>query len=53
MNIHERILEQTELAKSYAEDGAFYGAARVLRQLAKDVEAHADECKRAEEANHQ
>lgn len=42
MNIHERITEQTELAKSYAEDGAFRSAARVLRGLAQEIEAHAD-----------
>jgi len=38
--IHDRIKEQTELAKTYAEDGAFLSAARVLRQLAADLEAH-------------
>lgn len=40
MNIHERISEQTDLAKTYAEDGAFRTAARVLRNLAEEIEAH-------------
>lgn len=44
MNIHERIDDQVELAKSYAEDGAFRSAARVLRQIAREVENHADAC---------
>jgi hypothetical protein len=40
MNIHERIAEQTDLAKTYAEDGAFRTAARVFRNLADEIEAH-------------
>lgn len=48
MNIHERIEEQTSLAKSYAEDGAFFSAARVLRGLALEVQAHALACAKAE-----
>ena len=41
-NIHETIEDQTELAKSYASDGAFTSAARVLRGLAQKIEAHRD-----------
>lgn len=44
MNIHERILDQTELAKCYAEDGAFISAARVLRGLAQEVQSHGEAC---------
>lgn len=44
--IHEEMLDKTELAKIYAEDGAFHSAARVLRQLAQTVEAHAAACDR-------
>jgi hypothetical protein len=40
MNIHERISEQVDLAKTYAEDGAFRTAARVLRNLADEIEEH-------------
>lgn len=40
MNIHERIAEQVDLAKTYAEDGAFRTAGRVLRNLAEEVEQH-------------
>jgi len=49
MNIHEHINEKTELAKTYAEDGAFFSAARVLKDLAGDVHRHADTCFRAEQ----
>lgn len=42
MNIHERIAEQTSLAATYAKDGAFSSAARVLRELAITVQAHGD-----------
>lgn len=48
MNIHERIEDQTELAKSYAEDGAFASAARVLRGLTQEVQSHAEACAKAE-----
>lgn len=41
MNIHELIKDRTELAKIYAEDGAFLSAARVLRSLAESIEKHA------------
>lgn len=40
MNIHERISEQVDLAKIYAEDGAFRTAGRVLRNLADELDAH-------------
>lgn len=39
-NIHQRINELTELAKTYAEDGAFHTAAAKLRQLADEIDAH-------------
>lgn len=42
MNIHETILDSTDLAKAYAEDGAFRSAARVLRGLAQKIEEHAE-----------
>jgi hypothetical protein len=44
MNIHELIKEQTDLAKTYAEDGSFHTSARVLLQLSYDVEQHAKAC---------
>jgi len=44
MNIHEKMAERAELAAVYAEDGAFRTAARVLRELADTLEAHADYC---------
>jgi hypothetical protein len=40
MSIHERIAERVSLAETYAKDGAFLSAARVLRELAADLEAH-------------
>ena len=49
MNIHERIEEQVDLAKCYAEDGAFISAARVLRGLAQEVQAHGEACYAAEQ----
>ena len=39
-NIHQRIAEMTDLAKIYAEDGAFHTAANRLRQLADEIDAH-------------
>lgn len=47
MNIHELIEERISLAKTYAEDGAFMSAARVLRELARDVQTHAEACNAA------
>lgn len=44
MTIHDKIRQQTDLAKTYAEDGAFNSAARVLRDLAIVLEAHAKAC---------
>ena len=43
-NPHKVIREKTELAKTYAEDGAFHTAARILEELAKDVKQHAVWC---------
>ena len=43
MNIHEKIAEQVSLAQTYAEDGAFRSAARVLRVLAQEVQQHGED----------
>jgi hypothetical protein len=40
VNIHEYIEEQTDLAAIYAFDGAFLSTARVLRELADNIEKH-------------
>lgn len=42
--IHDHITDRTELAKVYAEDGAFKRAAELLRELADKIDAHATEC---------
>lgn len=55
MNIHEEMAEKLGLAVTYAQDGAFYSAARVLRELASGVFAHAEYCdptKNGEDADH-
>lgn len=39
-NIHQRIADMTDLAKTYAEDGAFHTAANRLRELADEIDAH-------------
>jgi lipopolysaccharide biosynthesis regulator YciM len=44
MSIHARIHELAGLAQTYAEDGAFRTAANVYRQLADEVQAHAEAC---------
>lgn len=44
MTVHQLIEEKTELAKTYAEDGAFHTAARVLEDLATHVSRHALAC---------
>lgn len=44
MNIHQLIDEKTDLAKTYAEDGGFHSAARVLEDLATHVSRHAAAC---------
>lgn len=41
VDMRDRIKEQCELAHFYAEDGAYYSAARVLRDLAEEVGQHA------------
>jgi hypothetical protein len=43
MDINERIAERMELAGTYAEDGAYYSAARILGELADEVKTFADE----------
>jgi hypothetical protein len=42
MNIHQRIAELTDLAKTCAQDGRFYTAANRLRELADELDAHID-----------
>jgi hypothetical protein len=44
MTIHDTFTEQTDLARTYAQDGAFRSAARVLRDLATKLIEHADWC---------
>jgi hypothetical protein len=44
MNIHEYIDEKVGLVKTYAKDGAFHSAARILGDLAEGVKAHAISC---------
>jgi hypothetical protein len=44
MSIHDRIGEQIDLAKAYAEDGAFRTAARIFRNLAEELDAHSKHC---------
>ena len=39
MNTRKLMAEKYGLAKTYAEDGALFSAARVLRQLADELEA--------------
>lgn len=41
MDMRKRVREQCELAQTYAEDGAYYGASRVLYDLALEVSRHA------------
>ena len=42
LDMREHVREQAELAISYAEDGAYASAARVLRELARVTQAHAE-----------
>jgi hypothetical protein len=39
-DMREVIREQTQLAQTFAEDGAYHSAARVLADLADKVKAH-------------
>lgn len=41
--IHDEVNEKIELAKIYAEDGAFISAARVLREAAAIYQRRAEE----------
>jgi hypothetical protein len=41
LTIKARITERTRLAKTYAEDGALHSSVRVLRDLALEIELHA------------
>lgn len=40
-DMRERIREQTALAQTYADDGAYHSAAAVLERLAVEIKAHA------------
>lgn len=42
MDMREHIRDRCGLARAYAEDGAYNSAARILRDLANDVQEHAD-----------
>lgn len=44
LSIHDRVGDKIELAQTYADDGAFYTAARVLREAADILQAHAEFC---------
>lgn len=41
--IHDEAAEKVELAKTYAEDGAFASAARIYREIADMYERRAEE----------
>lgn len=41
MKMHEHMAERVQLAGIYAEDGAYFTAARILQELAETVEQHA------------
>lgn len=43
-SIHEQVAEIVELSGTYALDGAFYTAARKLREAADLYDRHADWC---------
>lgn len=49
MNIHIHMREQIAAAGAFAEDGAFLTASRILRDLARDLESHAQACDEAVE----
>jgi len=42
VDMRDRIREQTGLAQTFADDGAYHSAARVLGDLATEIKAHAD-----------
>lgn len=42
----ERIAERSQLATTYAEDGAYNRAAEILEELAKEVREHANRINR-------
>lgn len=44
MSIHKHISDRVGLARVYAKDGAFRTAARILRDLAGEIDGHADHC---------
>lgn len=46
--MHEHIKERTGLAHTYAEDGAYSSAARILEELALEVRDHANKIARFE-----
>ena len=42
MDMRQRIREQCDLAQTYAEDGAYHTASRILSELAAAVTVHAE-----------
>jgi hypothetical protein len=50
-DMRQRVAEQAGLAITYAEDGAYFTCARVLRELWKEVSEHADRVRIAEQGN--
>lgn len=42
MDMRKRLRERAALAQTYADDGAYHSAARVLRELAAEIQDHAD-----------
>jgi hypothetical protein len=44
--IHDHVNEKIEMAKIYAEDGAFFAAARCLKEAAEIYEKRADEIRK-------
>lgn len=49
-SIHVLFIDKVQLAQSYAEDGAFFTAARVLKEMGDALEQHAKACEADERA---
>jgi hypothetical protein len=47
MNIHQKVRAEIAKAGAMIEDGAFHTASRILRDLARDLESHAQACDEA------
>lgn len=43
-SIHDRVGEKLGLAQTYAEDGAFFTAAKIVQDAAKMLQEHAEDC---------